>query len=344
MRFILFFFCCTLTILNGQDAQFSQMETAPTSLNPALTGAITGSTRLIAKSRIQWNSILADRGIQNYYFSTEYRKCVGDNFFGIGLSLQRDQLGNSLFYNQNISLSASYHQNLSGDLYLAAGFNAGILEYGFDENNLQFDEQFDGDGFNGTFNNFENFTANQLMKPNIDIGLSFYNTDKKWIIGGALFHTNQPAYSFLDNQANNRLGVGLSLHGAITIDFGTNDKQSLLWRGIFRKQALINNSKQWQFQGGTVYKFNLIKTNRGLWDFSVGLSGRLTGNDADAPITLDAIIPSFSFTNDRLGIHFSYDTNVSTLANSTMLRGAMELTLTLDFGTVGRCLGVCPSF
>ncbi len=330
-------------ILYSQDAQFSQMETAPILLNPALAGGIKGKARFIVKYRSLWNSILKDQGYQNYFASAEFKHCLNDNFIGGSFSLQRDQLGSSQFFNTNVAFSLSYHHQLDRDFYLSAGFNAGFLEYGFDPNSLQFDEQFDGIGFSPNLNNFENFTADKQIRPNIDLGLSFYNTKNNWIIGLALLHVNQPNYSLLENFTNNRLGIGLSVHGAITFDLGNSHRKSLLWRGIFRKQALFNNSRQWQFQGGTVFQFNLIDTKKSLWDFSIGLATRLAGNDANQPLTIDALIPSLSFTDETIGIHFSYDTNVSSLAKSTMLRGAMEVTLTLELGKEYKCEG-CPRF
>ena len=342
MRLIILILFFT-TVLKGQDVQYSQIETTPAILNPSLIGSMDRKVKLTAKYRSLWNSVLKDLGYQNYFASVTFKHCLDNNFLGGGISFQREQLGNPQFYNTNIIFSISYHQMLNRNLFLGVGFNGSLMEYGFDVNTLQFDQQFDGIGFNPSLNNLENFTTDRKMQPNIDLGMSLYNTENNWILGFALFHLNQPNFSFLDTFNDNSLGIGASAHGAITFYLDSWKKKSLLLRGIYRKQALFNNGHQWQFQGGAVLQLHRWEGTETDWDFSIGLAARLTGNDAGQAFTLDAFIPSVNFSNDQFSIHFSYDTNVSSLAKSTMLRGAMEVTVTYALGEQDNCIG-CPIF
>ena len=345
------YFLCNTFSLYGQDAYFSNMESAPTLLNPALTGAMQGNIRIITKYRSQWDRVLGNLAYKNKFAALDFRVCLDYNgqqeaYIAGGVNFQREEAGQGGFYTQNIGLTFAYHHQLDRDIFLAAGANLSFFDYGLDIDALTFDEQFDTQiGYNPNRSSLEDFSNLAKNAFNLDLGLTLYSAEANWTLGAALFHINQPNFSLQIREDENQLEMGFAIHGSKAIPLG--DKQGL-FRGIYRKQTLFNSSRQWQLITGFVYDFKAIKkfsrsANQG-WHFMLGLSSRLAGNNEDTSLTVDAIIPSIILEDPNWKIQLSYDVNVSPLARrNNFFNGGFEATLIYQFKLKNACV-FCPDF
>ena len=115
-----------------------------------------------------------------------------------------------------MNANLAYHISLSRTLYLSAGFSGGVLQYRLNTEGMTFDNQFGTQGFDASLPNLEDFDDTQKTVADLSTGLSIFDTKSAWLVGFALHHFNQPQYSFLRSE-NNRLGVGLAIHGSWTV-------------------------------------------------------------------------------------------------------------------------------
>ena len=155
--YLVVFLACSLSITWGQDIHFTQYNFAPMNVNPAFAGLMEGNHRINIKHRNQWTSVLRENSYKSIAASYDFKICNGGNPFGFSLSLLGDQSGELAYSNVQANLGISYHQKLETGNYLVAGIQAGINQYRFTDDNLRFDEQFDGFDFDPTLPNFEEF-------------------------------------------------------------------------------------------------------------------------------------------------------------------------------------------
>ncbi len=343
MRYLLMLFfnllaaCCL-----AQDIHFSQPYLAPLALNPSLTGIMTGNLRLVANVRRQGNSVVGNRAYEHAHFSFDARICLDDgSFLAFGLMMQGDRAGNPSISNNTAALAFAYHGKMRKDLYFSAGASAGILNYKLDTDGMSFDEQFGVGGYSPALPHFEDFETDSRIQPDLSAGLLLFGTaNGGWLLGGALQHINQPAYSFYDKD-DNRLGMGFTLHGAKTFILSTSGERSKVTiRGAYRRQSVFQNSKQWQLYPGTTWRYGIGKSQD--WGFGAGLSCRLSGHTEGKPATFDAVVPSVLFDYEDWSIGLSYDVNTSSLASASGLRGGWEVAVKWQLQRKMGCV-LCPN-
>ena len=147
-----FSFCCfdSSSKLQAQDPIFSQFYASPTTLNPAMAGAFDGRFRAVVNYREQWNSILDTRPFRTVAASFDVRHFVGKgDFFSYGLTMLRDEAGQSDYQRYSGDINLSFMKQLDGsryrtyDQYLIAGAQVGIGQHLIDPNRLWFSSQFD---------------------------------------------------------------------------------------------------------------------------------------------------------------------------------------------------------
>jgi len=328
--------CCL-----AQDMHFSQYQLIPLAANPALAGVMEGNHRLSGNIRQQWNSIAGNQAWKHAYFSYDGRACINDNFLSWGIHLQSDRMGAPAFSNNTVSATIAYHQRLERGLYLSAGASAGALHYRIDDSGMTFDEQFSINGYDPGLPSAENFERFSRTVPSLSAGLLLFSPTDGWTAGAALHHINQPAYSFFGKDGN-RLGMGVSLHGSATFNLSTVTQRSRLTvRGLFRRQSVFGNSRQWLLMPGAAWRYAFGQRQQAQ-GFSLGLSCRLSGHAEGQPVTLDAFIPAAYFDFDAFSLGFSYDVNVSSAARESYLRGGWEVTVSYQNRKPG-CV-VCPSW
>lgn len=331
------------TWLQAQDIHFSQFDRSALLTNPANAGLSPGVARLSLQYRNQWNSVLHSNAYNSAMATFDWRSCVSGSFLAYGLVLSADRAGEPRFSNAQVLGNLAYHQRVADDVFLSGGVMAGFWNYGLDEGALEFEEQFDGIGFNGSFDSFESFHTLRRTVFDLSAGLLFYDTHRAWRLGMSLYHINQPLYSLLeDDIEGNRVGMGWALQGSIGLntDHNFQDKELSL-SARFRRQALFRNSLQSELLAGGQWQMTKPKNTRYAQAIFWGVATRLGGRDDGGALLVDAIIPSFRVDYHIWSFSLSYDINTSPLINASKLGGGMELSVQVNFDGKPNCVN-CP--
>lgn len=124
------FFSCSLALANAQDIHYSLFDMSPTMLNPALTGAFSGTARIGGIIRTQDFTVSSFSGYNtpSVYIDAPVLQGFGKrDWIGVGLTFLNDQAGDLKLTTQMFQLSGSYHLALDkkGNSILTLGVMGG---------------------------------------------------------------------------------------------------------------------------------------------------------------------------------------------------------------------------
>ncbi len=354
MKLTRLFFVLALSFIIGsatnnvkaQDIHFSQFYLNPLDLNPALTGVMSCSHRLVANYRNQWASILKSNAYNTYSVSYDMRMPLGryDNF-GWGVQFWGDRAGESDFSTLEGKLTLAYSKRISGyrkkSNYLTVGLDAGVAQRSINFLNLRYGTQNDNGTFDPNLPSFENFELNNFLFADLAAGLLWYsilNETDNFYIGGVFSHLNRANQSFGNLNDEDQFEA---YYSKITIhaggEFMLSDKM-----GLVPGLVMFSQGPSLQINGGTSVKLKLGKGRNSKQAFHLGLWGRLSNTFKG--IHMDALILSARFDYDQFSLGFSYDVNVSSLAPASNTNGAYELSLVYKICNPDRRGVFCPDF
>ncbi len=315
------------TNANSQDIHFSQYNSSPLALNPALAGMNTCDYRIYANFRTQWMTVSTGNTYRTFAGGADMsvgRITKYNSFAGLGISFFSDQAGDINFNSNRVDLSFAYHfmLNRKGTMQISAGIQGGFNHRSINASKATFDSQYDP--ANGTVDpngTRENFGRNRVLFGDAGIGLLYSAMTKKEsnvYFGFALNHINQPRISFYPSgqnastTGNQRLNMKVTVHGGASIPVGA-------------RLSVMPNFLVWV--QGPAYQFNLG------CNFKTAL-----GNDSKRSTTalhlgvqyrglLDAVIVHARFDVKGFSAGLSYDINVSKLMVASKSIGAPEVSL-----------------
>ena len=303
---------------NSQDIHFSQFSETPLLLNPALAGIFSGDVRVQGVFRNQWNSVTVP--FQTTSLNAEYKLPVGhgDDFVTIGGAILYDKAGTIALTSTSVLPVFNYHKSLSSDrnMYLSAGFSAGIVQRRFDESKVTTNDQFNGMADDPTINSGENFAENNLSYFDGSAGLSFNtqvgsNPEDNMYLGIANDHFNQSAkISFFNNSE-----VQIEPKWVYSAGYKNtlSDLSYITFYANYSVQGVYTEAI-----GGMLYSMKLDNfTDDPRYTISGG--GFLRWGDA--------FIPMLKLEMKPMSFALSYDVNVSALKASNQSRGGFELSL-----------------
>ena len=161
-----------------QDPQYSLYMFNPLGVNPGYAGSREVlSTVLIHRS--QWVGLKGAPETQVLSLNTPLK----NKKMGVGLQIINDKIGPRT--TQHLSVSYAYRLKL-GRGKLAFGLRAGLINYNFDWNKIEYKDEEDA---------IPTTAPESFMKPNFDFGI-YYNT-KTFYMGVAVDHLNQAQYNLL---------------------------------------------------------------------------------------------------------------------------------------------------
>ncbi len=332
--------------LKAQDIHFSQFYLNPLDLNPAMTGVMSCSHRLVANYRNQWASILKSNAFNTYSVSYDMRQSVGryDNF-GFGLQFWGDRAGELDFSTLEGKITMAYSKRISGyrkkSNYLTAGFDAGVAQRSINFLNAQYGTQNDGGTFDPNLPSQEAFEYNNFIFADLAAGLLWYsvfNETDNFYFGGTFSHLNRANQSFgnvNDDEQFEPYYSKITIHGGG--EFMVNDRI-----GLVPGLVMFFQGPSMQINGGTSVKFKLGKGRRTNQAFHLGLWARISNTERS--VHADAMILSTRFDYDNFSIGFSYDVNVSSLSPATNTNGAYEASLVYKICNPDRRGVFCPDF
>lgn len=312
---------------SGQDSHFSQFNSSPLNLNPALTGSINGVQRVVANYRNQWPQILQSDAYNAFALSFDRRiNFKSGDYLGLGISGSRDISGSTRFSTTQAVLSFSFAKMIfkSGarSHTIIGGVQPGFGRRSIDPNNLRWSTQHDGMG------GFDPFAPSGIV-PNPDIVYFNVNSGLVWLshFGEALsvyggfsaFHLNQPNISF-QYVTTHKFTLRTSFHAGAEINLFST--LTLMPSVIYQKQNVHA-----QLTMGT--RLGLRTSNSMIRNIEAGFFYR-AGQNIDGGLHSDALVAMLSAQVLGVQVGFSYDYTISSLNISAL--GAFELSVAYVIG------------
>jgi type IX secretion system PorP/SprF family membrane protein len=308
------FFVGLMIVMGGisaQDIHFSQFYASPLTLNPALTGKVECTYRVVANYRNQWNAVPAPYVTYSAAFDASlWEKKMNGSSFGIGFMAFNDRSGDGNLSQTNASLSLAYHAQLAEGHKLSLGFQGSYVSKRINDANLLFSTQIGPSGPIVGAPHGENL-QNGFNYYDLNAGIhwsSVFSENFSFNIGGAYYHILQPNESFLGADTNN-IQSRYVAHGSMSFTLG--DDWSFSPSGLYMLQG---NASQINTGGTFGYHMDDAALYFGSWF-------RIAGKTPDAIIPLVGI----EFTNLKFG--FSYDISISDVRKANGGKGGFELSI-----------------
>lgn len=318
------------SVLKAQDPQFSQFNSSPLFLNPALTGFFDGDYRIIANYRSQWGSFT--NTYRTAAASAElslFKAQLKDDNFAVGLHFYNDVAGTAAFGTNQLSVSFGYRKQLGRKVKHTLGIGAQFNMIGqrIDTEQLIFDNQYNGIEVDPDLLSGENVAGGSGLKPDATIGLLYQIMPNKYVnvyMGAAYAHVLQPTVSLLSNSSY-RLDPKYTAH--VGGSFQATRTVYFLPSVMYAQQGPSR-----QVNLGTYLQFVMEYRDDGDVAFAIGAWGRLSNT------TPDALIVGARLDFVRFIVGLSYDVNISKLNTVSNSRGAYEISLIYSgvFTSVGK--------
>ena len=286
--------------IKAQDIHFSMLDLDPLLFNPAYSGFFDGTGRFGVVYRNQWASVSTP--FQTITATAEMsvmRSTRNRNGISAGLWMSNDRAGTLDYGATTVSAIASYYQALGdGSNLLSLGIEGGVGQVGFNLNNIELPDA------------NESFPTTHAFYPTLGAGIAWFcqwNRALYTKAGFSMRNINEPDISYLET-GNSRLARHWNLY----------------IRGEWRKWSQLSLLPVVGFQHQGAYS-ELVYGCDMRWyvseyarDYLV-LSAGILGRHADAAsINLAVLWQEWTFA-------FSYDANLSRLAEASHTLGAFEL-------------------
>ncbi len=298
----------------GQDIHFSQFNSAPLLLNPALAGVNGGNYRLVANYKTQWTQLAPYNTVAASYDMNMFKHSERANFGGMGIFFFTDKAGDSELRTTQVNLNLSYTMilNRKGTQSITPGIMGGVGYRTINYANLTFDNQFAG-GFDPDIPNNENFATNKVVYPDVGAGIlwNFVKKQKNLNVyaGGSVAHLNMPNLSFMEER-DEKLYIKSTFHGGAHV--GISKQVFILPSFMYLNQGPHN-----QFNFGALVKIRKSTLPTDQTAFYIGGWYRLK----------DALILNARVDIGSFNIGFSYDINLSGLTPASNTNGGPELSV-----------------
>lgn len=347
IRSLLFILFCLIAIgSQAQDRHFSQFFASPINLNPALTGAFSGTYRVAGNYRDQWRGVF-ENPIVTYStaLDTRFKVDLGTptkDAFGVGLLFFSDRVNGIDFSTNQIMLSAAFHKNLgiNSNQFLSLGVQGGIAQRNVNYERLDFEDQFDGlDQYVGS--TLEDLPPNNFSFGDVNVGLNYTAQITKTaaiFIGASLHHIFNPRISFYfdseDNpDADERLFQKYSVQ--LSAQLKLNDKFDLIPRILIASQGP-------HLRANVGSNLRIKLNNYSSTALQLGTWARPVRTESDF-IDLDAIVAMVGLELNGVLIGFSYDASISDLGTFRQGQNSFELSVSY-IGNFESDDIMCPSF
>ncbi len=318
-----------------QDIHFSQFYMSPLSLNPASTGLFDGDYRFAANYRGQWAAVpvpyITFSGSADMNLTGNR---LGKDKIGGGLFVYTDKAGDAGFGTTQFSPSVSFIKNIgkeNTEHLLAIGIQPGMVQRVINFSRLRFDNQYNGDAYDGNLPSGETFPYNSFSYFNLSAGLNWlYKPAERttFNLGTGLFNLNNAKQSFFADD-DIRLSRRFTFHGRA--QFRLAEKMDLMPGFMFLKQFNYT-----ELAAGTSLKF-LMDSRRGQSQaFYTGCWLRFS----------DAVILSAGYDYQNFNFGLSYDINISDLRPASNGRGGLEIAVIYILKKVPPLINkkICPSY
>ncbi len=299
----------------SQDPIFSQFQSSPLQLNPALAGD-DYNARLAINYRLQWPGLSAAYNT----FSIGYDQFFRKTNLAMGINIVSDAAGGGALNSNKISGIIGYRLKVNKSTFLKGGIDVAFAQKKLNWNKLIFYDAIAESGGNitpgGSFLPSKEVEPGNTNRGFLDVGsgLLLYNTS--YFIGITFDHMNTPTDRFLLDAKQNYVGLPLrwSIHGGYQLPLDRKMKDKL--PSYFSPNFLF--TKQ-----GSFNQLNL-GLNASISQLFGGIGYRHSNSNGDA------VIINAGLRTENLKIGYSFDFTVSGITVSE--GGAHELGITYIFG------------
>ena len=298
----------------SQDLHFSQFWLAPVNINPAATGFFEGDARLSTYNRTQWRSF--SKAYQTVGISADLpivKRPRKQDIFGLGITIDYDQAGDSKYTSIQGNLMLSYARalNYRNNNFLMGGIYVGSSQRSWSYSQLVWDEQFQNGIFNPNIPNTETYYGSNFWFADVGLGIQwFYQPDflKYYQVGFSVSHLNRPKISMTKDD-DIRLPVKFTTHASVSIAVHSSI-------AIIPSAYLSFQKKYREILFGATYSHSLPIDVKGFINkTNIGLYYRWN----------DAIYLAAGMDWRRFKFSVSYDFNVSKLTKASHVRGGVEI-------------------
>ncbi|HSY77512.1 MAG TPA: PorP/SprF family type IX secretion system membrane protein [Bacteroidia bacterium] len=314
--------------IKAQDIHFSQFYMAPLQQNPAMAGA-NHDLEAILNYKNQWASITSPYRTIAFTYDMRLTKAGGSKkgYWAAGINFYSDNSGDANMGTTQGNLTVAYHVLTGLYSQLGAGVMGGYAQRSVNYSALQWGNQYDGSNYNPSLPTGEPYGANNSI-PYIDgaagVEWSYDNTsgginvtdnhDLKGNIGFAMFHVNQPKYSFYGE--GEKLLIRYSFHADALVSI-SGSSIALAPGLIYYQQGGAN-----EFYIGTLVRCMLQQSSKytGIFKSAALSIGAYYRNQ-------DAIVAAMLLEYGSYAMGISYDFNTSTLTSASNGMGGIELSL-----------------
>jgi len=304
----------------AQDIHFSQFNSSPLLLNPALTGFYSGDYRIAGTFRSQWGSIGDSyRTIATSFEMSAFKGKLKHDYLGAGIQFFNDKAGEIELGTNHLALSAAYRKGLGlhKKQALTLGIQAAIIKQKLNIDKLIFDNQYNGVVADPSAASGESVSSSSNLAVDLNAGILFHTAPREafnFYMGAACYHILEPKISFLS-------GSDYRLSPKYVGHLGAKIEMSRLLN-LLPSAVYLMQGRAWQVNAGTYLQFVLNDDDyEALTAFSLGAWARVATPLPDAVI-IGARMDYWNFV-----LNINYDLNISDLRTITQSRGAYELSV-----------------
>ena len=296
-----------LSSSNAQDIHFSMLDLDPLLFNPAYSGFFADQARFGAVYRNQWASVTTP--FQTFSATAEMsilRSKRNGNGLSAGLWVSNDRAGELSYGSTSASAIVSYFQALgNGNNLVSIALEGGVGQVGFDPEHLNMTD--------GT----ETFVREKALYPTLGAGVAWFCQVSDVLytkVGFSMRNINEPDISYL-GLSDTRLSRRWNLYTRAEWRF--HPQWSLLPVAGYQHQKSFS-----ELVYGCDVKYYVSERARNYLAFSAGLLGRHG----------DAMAVNLAVEWTQWIFAFSYDANLSTLAEASHTLGAFEVGVIYKIG------------
>lgn len=311
-------FCLlTITSLRAQDVHLSQYQYDRLQVSPALTGMFNGDKQVSLVHKQQYFSVPVDYLTFSGSYDVKFRDCYDEKgFFSGGVLFNYDQSGDSRLSLASLSINGSYTLPITSKFFIGGGAYLGVGQRSFSQEDLEWDNQWNGTIFDPTRPSGETFDRTSLTFLDVGAGANvrLQGVDRTKLDAGiGAFHLNQPGYSFYDD-SDITLPIRLSFYAMGILKLA--DIIDVYGNGLYQDQGPYAETV---LGGGVIIHLSNKKARE--IELHLGAATRLD----------DALIPMVAFGYDGWKGGFSYDMNTSPFKVATDEKGGPEFFLTYTY-------------
>ncbi len=313
-------FCFVFLFLSSlisvaQDMHFSQFNSSPLTLNPALSGFFSGTHRFTLSNKNQWRSVSVPfRSVSASMDMPIIKRYLKHDLFGGGFVVNRDQAGDSKFGTTQANLSFSYIRSINriNNQFVSFGIQAGAAQRTIDYASLIFDNQFNGSFYDPQLSNNESFATSNFVFFDLSAGAYWhlmYKNKMDFNAGLSVFHINTPRQSLFGDE-NIRLDRKIVFHATSKADVYRRTM-------VIPSLLIMKQGTYFEVNIGSIVKY--VKTSAIENYLAVSFGTYFRVGDALNFVT------GLDYKTWSLGL--SYDINISNLTPASQARGGFELSI-----------------